>query len=132
MKIAFFSTQSYDKEYFNRYNTRHELVFFEGQLNEQTVPLAEGCGAICAFVNDVLNAGVIKLLANAGIRIIAMRCAGYNNVDLAAAQLHNIKIVRVPAYSPHAVAEHAVAMILTLKRIKRITGFGKAIFRWRN
>jgi D-lactate dehydrogenase len=116
MKIAFFSTQSYDKEYFNRYNTRHELVFFEGQLTEQTVPLAEGCGAICAFVNDVLNAGVIKLLADAGIRIIAMRCAGYNNVDLAAAQLHNIKVVRVPAYSPHAVAEHAVAMILTLNR----------------
>ena len=116
MKIAFFSSQSYDKEYFNRYNTRHELVFFEGQLNEQTITLAEGCGAICAFVNDVLNAAVIKQLADAGIRIIAMRCAGYNNVDLAAAQLHQIKVVRVPAYSPHAVAEHAVAMILTLNR----------------
>ncbi|HEX6429415.1 MAG TPA: 2-hydroxyacid dehydrogenase [Niastella sp.] len=116
MKIAFFSTQSYDKEYFSRYNTIHELVFFEAQLNEQTIILAEGCGAICAFVNDVLNAAVIKQLADAGIRIIAMRCAGYNNVDLAAAQLHNIKVVRVPAYSPHAVAEHAVAMILTLNR----------------
>jgi D-lactate dehydrogenase len=116
MKIAFFSTQSYDKEYFNRYNTRHELVFFEGQLNEQTPILAGGCGAVCAFVNDVLNAAVIKQLADSGIQIIAMRCAGYNNIDLAAAQLHNIKVVRVPAYSPHAVAEHAVALMLTLNR----------------
>ena len=67
MKIAFFSTQQYDKEYFTRYNTNHELVFFEAQLNEQTVSLADGCGAVCAFVNDVLNASVIKLLAAQGI-----------------------------------------------------------------
>ncbi|THU41844.1 2-hydroxyacid dehydrogenase [Niastella caeni] len=116
MKIAFFSTQLYDKEYFSRYNTSHELVFFEAQLNEQTVTLADSCTAVCAFVNDVLNAAVIKLLAGLGVKIVAMRCAGYNNVDLPAAQFHNIKVVRVPAYSPYAVAEHAVALILTLNR----------------
>lgn len=116
MKIAFFSTQQYDKNYFTRYNTNHDLAFFEAQLNEQTVSLAEGCGAICAFVNDVLNAAVLKQLAAQGVQLIAMRCAGYNNVDLAAAQANNIKVVRVPAYSPYAVAEHAVALILTLNR----------------
>ena len=116
MKIAFFSTQSYDKAYFTRFNTRHELVFFEAPLNEKTVALAEGCQAVCAFVNDELNATVIEGLANAGIQLIAMRSAGYNNVALAAAESHNIKVVRVPAYSPHAVAEHAVALMLTLNR----------------
>jgi D-lactate dehydrogenase len=116
MKIAFFSTQQYDREYFTRHNTNHQLAFFEAQLNEQTVSLAEGCGAVCAFVNDVLNAATIQLLAAQGVQLIAMRCAGYNNVDLAAAQAHNIKVVRVPAYSPYAVAEHAVALILTLNR----------------
>lgn len=116
MKIAFFSTQPYDKEYFTRYNSGHELLFFEAPLNEQTAALAEGCGAVCAFVNDLLNAATIKLLSGQGVRLIAMRCAGYNNIDLPAAQLHNIKVVRVPAYSPYAVAEHAVALILTLNR----------------
>ena len=116
MKIAFFSTQPYDKEYFTKYNTNHELAFFDAQLNEQTVGLAGGCGAICAFVNDVLNADVIKALAAHGVQLIAMRCAGYNNIDLEAAKANNIKIVRVPAYSPYAVAEHAVALILTLNR----------------
>lgn len=138
MKIAFFSTQSYDRNYFNRYNTGHELVFFEAPLNEQTVNLASGFTAICAFVNDVLSAGVIEQLAAQGIKLIALRCAGYNNVDLAAARAHNIPVVRVPAYSPFAVAEHAVAMILTLNRkthkaynrvregnfsLERLTGF---------
>jgi D-lactate dehydrogenase len=116
MKIAFFSTQPYDKEYFSRHNSGHELLFFEAQLNEQTAPLAEGCGAVCAFVNDLLNAATIKQLSGLGVKLIAMRSAGYNNVDLPAAQLHNIKVVRVPAYSPYAVAEHAVALILTLNR----------------
>jgi D-lactate dehydrogenase len=116
MKIAFFSTQLYDKDYFTRYNNGHELVFFEVPLNEKTALLATGCQAVCAFVNDELNAAVIQLLAQNGTRIIAMRCAGYNNVDLAAAQAHQIKVVRVPAYSPHAVAEHAVALMLTLNR----------------
>lgn len=116
MKIAFFSTQSYDKAYFTRYNTRHELVFFEAPLNEKSVALADGCQAVCAFVNDELNATVIEGLAKTGIQLIAMRCAGYNNIALEAAQKHAIKVVRVPAYSPHAVAEHAVALMLTLNR----------------
>jgi len=116
MKISFFSAQSYDKEYFTRYNTQYELVFFEAPLNEKTVPLAAGCEVVCAFVNDSLNADVIKALAETGVQMIAMRCAGYNNVDVAAARQHNIRVVRVPAYSPYAVAEHAVALILTLNR----------------
>jgi D-lactate dehydrogenase len=116
MKIAFFSTQPYDKEYFKRYNQQHQITFFEAQLNEQTVNLAKGNDAICAFVNDRLNAEVIKALAEGGIKIIAQRCAGFNNVDLGAARENKITIVRVPAYSPHAVAEHALALIMTLNR----------------
>ncbi len=116
MKIAFFSTQPYDKEYFERHNKNHEIIFFEAQLNERTVNLANNCNAICAFVNDQLNAAVIKALADSGTKIIAQRCAGFNNVDLAAAKENKIAVVRVPAYSPHAVAEHALALIMTLNR----------------
>ena len=116
MKIAFFSTQPYDKEYFERYNTTHRIKYFEAQLNTETVDLAKGCDAICAFVNDQLNAPVIKALAQIGVKLIAQRCAGFNNVDVAAAIENDIKVVRVPAYSPHAVAEHALALIMTLNR----------------
>ncbi|OQP50513.1 hydroxyacid dehydrogenase [Niastella yeongjuensis] len=116
MKVAFFSTQPYDREYFLRYNTRHDLRFFDAQLNKSTVSLAYGCDAVCAFVNDVLDNAVIQLLSKSGIELIALRCAGYNNVDLIATSLYSVKVVRVPAYSPHAVAEHAVALILTLNR----------------
>ena len=138
MKIAFFSTQPYDREYFERYNKEHEIIFFDAQLNEQTVNLAKGCDAVCGFVNDQLNASVIKSLAENGIKIIAQRCAGFNNVDLAAAKENKILVVRVPAYSPHAVAEHALALIMTLNRkthkaynrvregnfsLQRLTGF---------
>lgn len=145
MKIAFFSTQPYDKEYFERHNRQHEIIFFEAQLNEQTANLAKGCNAICAFVNDQLNTTVIKSLSETGVKIIALRCAGFNNVNLAAAKENNIAVVRVPAYSPHAVAEHALALIMTLNRkthkaynrvregnfsLNRLTGFdlfGKTI-----
>lgn len=116
MKIAFFSTQPYDKEYFERNNTQHEIAFFEARLNGETLQLAIGCDAVCAFVNDQLNAGVIKALKEIGVKIIALRCAGFNNVDVAAARENNIMVVRVPAYSPHAVAEHALALIMTLNR----------------
>lgn len=116
MKIAFFSTQSYDREFFNRYNREHEIVYYEAPLNEQTVNLATGADAICAFVNDAINEEVIIQLASLGVKLIAMRCAGYNNVNVSCARRLNIKIVRVPAYSPHAVAEHALALILTLNR----------------
>jgi D-lactate dehydrogenase len=116
MKIAFFSTQSYDRDYFSRYNKHHELVFFEAGLNTYTVALAKGCNAICAFVNDEVNAAVLQALAAQGIKLVALRSAGYNNVDLPVAKETGIAIVRVPAYSPYAVAEHAVALILTLNR----------------
>ena len=116
MKIAFYSIQPYDKEYFNRHNKRHEIIYFEAQLNAQTVSLAKGCEAICAFVNDQLNAIVIGALAQNGIKIIALRCAGFNNIDIAAARENKIAVVRVPDYSPHAVAEYALALIMTLNR----------------
>lgn len=116
MKIAFFSTQPYDREYFNRHNQQHELVFFDAALNADTAELAKGCQGICAFVNDQLNAAVLEALAKQGIRLVALRSAGYNNVDIEASKRNNITVVRVPAYSPYAVAEHAVALILALNR----------------
>lgn len=118
MKIAFFSTQPYDKDFFNQYNDAFgfELEYFETQLNKQTVSLVENAIAVCVFVNDKVNASVIEALAASGVKIIALRCAGFNNVDLAAAKAHNIRVCRVPAYSPEAVAEHAMAIILTLNR----------------
>jgi D-lactate dehydrogenase len=138
MKIAFFSTKSYDREFFDKYVSTHKIIYFEAPLNEQTANLAAGCNAVCVFVNDKLNAAIIAELKKMGVQLIALRCAGFNNVDLAAAKLNDIKVVRVPAYSPHAVAEHAVALILTLNRkthkaynrvregnfsLERLTGF---------
>lgn len=116
MKIAFFSTKSYDREFFDRYVCTHELVYFEAQLNEQTVNLSTGCNAVCVFVNDKLNETVIAELKKMGVQLIALRCAGFNNVSIDAAKSCGISVVRVPAYSPYAVAEHAVALILTLNR----------------
>ena len=117
MKIAFFSTRKYDREFFEKANTYDfELSFFEPKLSSTTVKLAEGYDAICVFVNDKLNKEVIDALAACGPRIVALRCAGYNNVDLQAAHDAGLKIVRVPSYSPNAVAEHVVAMLLTLYR----------------
>ena len=116
-KITFFSTQPYDKTFFNKYNDfGFELDFFEMQLNLQTVNLIQDCSVVCIFVNDVVDATVIEKLAENGVKIIAMRCAGFNNVDLDSAKKHGIRVCRVPAYSPEAVAEHAMAMILTLNR----------------
>ena len=118
MKITFFSTQPYDKEFFNRYNDSFgfQLDFFEMQLNAQTVHLVDKADAVCVFVNDVVNEAVIEQLAVKDVKVLALRCAGFNNVDLAAAKQHNINVCRVPAYSPQAVAEHAAALILTLNR----------------
>ncbi|MXO04084.1 2-hydroxyacid dehydrogenase [Flavobacterium sp. HBTb2-11-1] len=117
-KIAFFSTQPYDKTFFNKYNEdfSFQLDFFETQLNPQTVALIEECEIVCVFVNDIVNETVINQLAEKKVKIIALRCAGFNNVDLEVAKRHGIKVCRVPAYSPQAVAEHAMAMILTLNR----------------
>ncbi|MBA4053081.1 MAG: hydroxyacid dehydrogenase [Marivirga sp.] len=118
MKITFFSTQSYDKTFFDEHNKRFgfSIDFFDVALNEKSVNLIEKSEAICLFVNDKVTEPIIKQLALKGIKIIALRCAGFNNVDLEAAAQNNIRVVRVPAYSPHAVAEHAVAMIMALNR----------------
>ena len=117
MNVAIFSTKKYDREFLNAANaSRHQLRFFEPHLNEETAGLATGFDAVCVFVNDQVNAAVIAKLHSLGIRLIALRCAGYNNVDLAAATKHGITVVRVPAYSPYAVAEHSIALILALNR----------------
>lgn len=118
MKIVFFSAQPYDKFFFNRCNETHgfELQFQESGLTEQTINLVEGAEAICVFVNDKVTPAVCKQLSNKGVKVIALRCAGFNNVNLDAAKENGIQVCRVPAYSPEAVAEHALALILTLNR----------------
>ena len=118
MKIAFFSTRTYDKQFFNRMNIdfRFEITYFDATLTSVTASLASGYDAVCVFVNDHLDAETIRALKKQGVRLIALRCAGFNNVDLQEAANQGIAVVRVPAYSPHAVAEHAVALLLTLNR----------------
>ncbi len=117
MKVAVFSTKSYDREYLERINRdRHSLSFFEASLNAATTNLSIGFDAVCIFVNDRIDRETMEQLAQNGVKLIALRCAGFNNVDIAAAEENNISVVRVPAYSPQAVAEHAVALILTLNR----------------
>lgn len=116
MKLAVFSTKSYDEEYFKNLNTGHELTFFPAPLSKATAKLTEGFNGVCVFVNDVINKDVIDVLSENNIRLIVLRCAGFNNVDIKAAQEKNITVVRVPAYAPQAVAEHAIALILTLNR----------------
>lgn len=117
MKIVFFSAQPYDQAFFTQYNTHQaELIFLETTLNEQTVHMAEGAQAVCVFVNDKVTAPVMAKLASLKITLLALRCAGFNNIDIEAAKLNGIRVCRVPAYSPEAVAEHAVAMLLTLNR----------------
>ncbi len=114
--IAFFDTKSYDKKSFLKYAGEDlNIRFFENKLNKDTVSMAACCDAVCAFVNDSIDKTVIETLEKYGVGLIAMRCAGYNNVDLKAARGRN-KVVRVPAYSPYSVAEHAIGMILLLNR----------------
>jgi D-lactate dehydrogenase len=117
VKVAIFSAKKYDREFLSAANgSRHELRFFEPHLNEESVGLAAGFDAVCVFVNDQVNAVVIARLHSLGVRLIALRCAGYNNIDLAAATKHRLTVVRVPAYSPYAVAEHTIALMLALNR----------------
>ncbi len=116
MRIAVFSTYQYDQTFLNAANTGHELSYFVIPLNEQTAELTKGFDAVCVFVNDKINAAVINILKTNGVQLIVLRCAGFNNVDIKAATAANIPVVRVPAYSPQAVAEHAMALILTLNR----------------
>jgi D-lactate dehydrogenase len=118
MRVAIFSTKSYDRECLDRFNTggKHQLTYFDASLNSETTNLTLGFEAVCVFVNDNVDLHTIEKLSENGIKLIVLRCAGFNNVDLAAASKMNIKVARVPAYSPNAVAEYAVALILTLNR----------------
>jgi len=118
MKITFFSAQPYDKLFFNDQNKSFgfELDYLETHLGPHIVKAIEKTDAVCVFVNDKVNAEVISALSSKGVKVIALRCAGFNNVDIEAAKANGIKVCRVPAYSPQAVAEHAVAMLMTLNR----------------
>ncbi len=121
MKIAFFDTKPYDKPSFDQFGAANGIRFkyFETKLNEDTVDLAHGFDGVCVFVNDTVNAAVIDRLCEKGVRVIALRCAGFNNVDMKHA-FGRIHVLRVPAYSPYAVAEHAMAMLLTsIRRIHK-------------
>ena len=120
MKVAVFSAEPYDRQFLDQANqdaqTDHELVYFGTRLEPKTASLAEGFTAICAFVNDDLGKETLEILANHGVKLIALRCTGYNNVDNPTAQKLGIKVVRVTVYSPYSVAEHAVALIQSLNR----------------
>lgn len=118
MKVLFFSAKPYDKQFFDTYNQPYgfEIEYLETHLGPHIVNAVDGQEAVCVFVNDKVNAEVISVLAGRGVKIIALRCAGFNNVDLDAARSHGIRVCRVPEYSPEAVAEHTVAMLLTLIR----------------
>lgn len=122
MRTAVFSTQPWVRSSLDAANDalpeaeRHELHYFEARLGPETTPLAADHEAVCAFVNDVISAAVLDQISEAGVRLVAMRCAGYNNVDLRRAAELGVTVVRVPAYSPHAVAEHALGLILSLNR----------------
>ena len=118
MRISVFSTKPYDRQFLTDANggAGHELTFLEPRLSVETAPLAAGADAVCVFVNDVVDRPVLEKLGQQGVRLEALRCAGFNNVDLAAARDLGISVCRVPAYSPHSVAEHTLALILSLNR----------------
>ena len=115
-KVAMFDTKPYDKNWFDKMNEeRYEIHYFESKLNEDTVSLTRGYDVVCAFVNDDINEAVVNGMADNGVKLLAMRCAGYSNVDIKAAN-GKLKVVRVPAYSPYAVAEFAMGLLLTVNR----------------
>lgn len=117
MQIALFDTKPYDKEIFDIVNQKfgYQIKYFKNHLSPESAPMAQGYEVACVFVNDLITDEVVKKLFEGGTRLIALRCSGFNNVDLQAA-LNKIKIVRVPAYSPNAIAEHTIALMLTLNR----------------
>jgi D-lactate dehydrogenase len=118
MKTAVFSARRYDKTMLARANSQagHELLFLSDRLTTATAPLADGCQAVCVFVNDAVDAAVIEILAQQGTRLIATRSTGFNHIDAAAAERHDIAVVRVTDYSPHSVAEFAVGLLLAVNR----------------
>jgi len=116
IRIAFFDTKEYDKKLFDDYNKNYgyEITYLESKLNSETAPLAHGFDVVCVFVNDVVDEKTINILKKEGVKLIALRCAGFNNVDIK--NLNGLMTVRVPAYSPYAVAEHTVALLLSIDR----------------
>jgi D-lactate dehydrogenase len=118
VRVVVFSTKPYDRQFLEAasHHHSHELVYHESRLASDTTELARGFDAVCVFVNDELDAQVLQCLFDLGVTTVALRCAGFNNVDLVAAESLGLKVVRVPAYSPHAVAEHTVGLILALNR----------------
>ena len=114
-KIAFFDTKPYDRTYFDKYGKNYEITYFEEKLNHHTAKITEGFDGVCAFVNSNINKMAVERMHERGVKILAMRCAGFSNVDIAAAA-GKLAVVRVPAYSPHAVAEHTLALLLALNR----------------
>lgn len=117
MKVAFFDTKPYDVPGFDHYAAESglEIKYFETRLNEDTASLAAGFDAVCVFVNDTVSAPVVETLCRLGVKVLVLRCAGFNNVDIKACQ-GKLPVFRVPAYSPYAVAEHAMALLLTINR----------------
>ena len=118
MKIAFFDTKEYDKASFDKKNEDfgYDILYHKGHLREPNAVLTQNTDAVCVFVNDVVNREVIKSLSKNNVKLIALRCAGFNNVDIDAAKEFGLKVVRVPAYSPYAVAEHTLALMMALNR----------------
>ena len=118
MKVAIFSTKYYEREYLNKFNNagKHQLSYFDAVLNEDSTNLTIGFEAVCIMLSDIINEKVIDKLSANSIQLICLRSAGFDNVDIEAAAKRNIKVLRVPAYSPQAIAEHAAALILTLDR----------------
>ena len=114
-KILFYDVKPYDKEFFDALNTKYQIEYIESKLSAKTAVLAKGFDGVCAFVNDEIDKEAIDILYDGGVRVIAMRCAGYSNIDFKAAY-KKINVVRVPAYSPHAVAEHTMALLLGINR----------------
>jgi D-lactate dehydrogenase len=117
LRVTLFDAKSYDMDSFDRHNNgRHAIHYVEASLNRDTVRVAEGSKVVCIFVNDTCTAPIVQALASLGVELIALRCAGFNHVDLQACQAHHVSVVRVPAYSPYAVAEHTIALMLMLNR----------------
>ncbi|MDV7104644.1 2-hydroxyacid dehydrogenase [Vibrio sp. TH_r3] len=122
MKVSFFSAKRYDRNSFEQHkknwinNDELQFDYFDTVLNEKTASLAQNNDAVCAFVNDDLSEATLKVLSEQGVKLLLMRCAGFNNVDLEAAERYGIRVARVPAYSPESVAEHAIALMMTLNR----------------
>lgn len=114
-KIAFFDTKPYDKQYFDLFNDEYEISYFEGKLNRKSAPITKGYDAVIAFVNDDIDAETVDIMADNRVKVLAMRCSGFSNVDLKAAK-GKLTVVTVPAYSPYTVAEHAMALLLSLNR----------------